>query len=82
MPTGFQLPVIFIHCYNVPRRVEKYCHIHVSVCLFVGLSVCLLACLNKCSAVAEMGNCLATIDMGQKLGRGGLPPFGGSWVPI
>jgi len=29
---------------------------------------------NKCSAVAEMGNRLATIDMGQKLG--GCVPFG------
>jgi len=23
---------------------------------------------NKCSAIAEMGDCLATIDMGRKLG--------------
>ena len=35
---------------------------------------------NNCSAVAEMGNCLATTDMGQKLG-GGCVPFGGSWIP-
>ena len=30
---------------------------------------------NKCSAVAEMGDRLATIDIGQKLGE--LCPFGG-----
>jgi len=31
---------------------------------------------NKCSAVAEMGDCLATIDMGQKSwGRGAVLPF-------
>ena len=37
--------------------------------------------VNKCSALAEMGDHLATIDMGQKLG--GCAPFGrGSWVPM
>jgi len=36
---------------------------------------------NKCSAVAEMGDRLATTDMGRKLG-GGLFPFWGIWVPI
>jgi len=30
---------------------------------------------DMCSAVAEMGDCLATIDMGQKLG--GMCPFWG-----
>jgi len=37
---------------------------------------------NKCSAVAEMGDPFATIDMGRKFG-GAVPPlFGGvSWVP-
>ena len=30
---------------------------------------------NKCSAIAEMGNHLATIDMGRKLGA--VPLFGG-----
>jgi len=30
---------------------------------------------NKCSAVAEMGDCFATIDMGRKLG---LCPFRGN----
>jgi len=33
----------------------------------------------KSSAVAEMGDRLATIDMGRKLGA---VPFGGSLVPI
>jgi len=30
---------------------------------------------DKCSAVAEMGDRLATIDMGRKLGGAALPPF-------
>jgi len=34
------------------------------------------------SAVAQIGNNLATIDMGQKLGGGAVPLLGGSWVPI
>jgi len=39
---------------------------------------------NKSSAVDEMGDNLATIDMGQKAGGGGCcaPFHGGSWVPI
>jgi len=37
-------------------------------------------CHNKCSAVAEMGDRLATRDMGQK--EQVLCPFGWSWVPI
>jgi len=36
---------------------------------------------NKCSAVAEMGNRLATVDMGQKEGAA-VPLSGGSWVSI
>jgi len=36
---------------------------------------------NTSSAVAQMGDCLATIDMGRKLGAVS-PFFGGSWVPI
>jgi len=34
---------------------------------------------NKCSAVAEMGDRLATIDIGRKLGR--FCPFGGELGP-
>jgi len=34
---------------------------------------------NKTSAVAEMGNHLATIDMGWKLGA--VPLLGRSWAP-
>jgi len=40
---------------------------------------------NKSSAVAEMGDRLATIDMGRKVGGGCCGPFleeRGSWVPI
>ena len=33
---------------------------------------------NKCSAVAEMCDHWATIDMGRKLGA---VPFWGSWIP-
>jgi len=35
---------------------------------------------NKCSAVAEMGDRLATIDMGRKWGA--VPLLGGGWVPM
>jgi len=35
---------------------------------------------NKSSAVAEMGNRLATTDMGRKLGEG-CAPFGGKLGP-
>jgi len=39
--------------------------------------------LNKSSAVVEMGDRLATIDMGRKVGGGLLSPFPwGDWVPI
>jgi len=34
----------------------------------------------KCSAIAEMGDRLATIDMGRKLGA--VPLLMGSWVSI
>jgi len=37
---------------------------------------------NKCSAVAEMGDRLATIDMGLKLGSSARLSGEGSWVPI
>jgi len=37
---------------------------------------------DKCSAVAEMGDRMATTDMGRKLRGGGCAHFGGSWVPI
>jgi len=37
--------------------------------------------LNKSSAVAEMGDRLATIDIAEKLG-GAAVPWGTSWVPI
>ena len=42
--------------------------------MYVCLSACALAYLNKCSAVAEMGDCLATVGMGRKLGA--LPLMG------
>jgi len=38
--------------------------------------------MYKSSAVAEMGDRLATIDMGRKVGGGALPLSMGSWVPI
>jgi len=38
---------------------------------------------DKCSAVAEMGDRLATVDMGRKEGGCRAAFFaGGSWVPI
>jgi len=45
----------------------------IAAAIFV-VEVALLALLNKSSAVAEMGDRLATIDMGQKVG-GLLCPF-------
>ena len=39
------------------------------------------AVTNKCSAVAEMRDRLATIDMDRKFG-GAVPLWEGSWVPI
>ena len=41
---------------------------------------CHLRWLNKCSAVAEMGDRLATIDMGRKL-KGAVPLLGGDLAP-
>jgi len=38
--------------------------------------------INKSSAVAEMDNRLATIDMGRKVRVGFCDPFGVSRVPI
>jgi len=37
---------------------------------------------NKSSAVAEMGERFATIDMGLKVGGAAAPLSTGSWVPI
>jgi len=37
---------------------------------------------DKCSAVAEMGDRLVTIDMGRELGVVPLFGGGGNWVPI
>ena len=39
---------------------------------------------NRCSAVAQMGDCLATIDTGRKLGvcPFWVGPFWGSWIPM
>jgi len=38
--------------------------------------------LNKSSAVAEIGDQLATIDMSHKVGRGCCGGLGPHWVPI
>jgi len=50
----------------------------VSACLSY---VYLLAYLNKSSAVTEMGDRLATMDMGRKVGADVLP-FGGAAPPL
>jgi len=52
------------------------------VCMTVGLYVCPLACLNKSSAVAEMGDRLATIETGRKVGGCCASFRRGTWVPI
>jgi len=61
-----------------PVRGATYCDERVCS-LSVRLCVCPLAFLNKCSAVAEMGDRLATTDMGRKLGGGLCPIFSGEW---
>ena len=39
--------------------------------------------IHKSLAVAEMGDRLATVDMGRKVGRAAVPlSVGGSWIPI
>jgi len=62
--------------YFEPDRGSKYCDERMSVCLFL----CPLAYLNKCSAAAETGDRLATIDMCRKVG-GLLCPFRGEQGP-
>jgi len=67
---------------RIAQLAERDANI-VYVCLSdrVGPSVrhALMLCF-KSSAVAEMGDRLATIDVGRKLGA--VPLFRGSWVPI
>ena len=64
----------YIDDYLAPLWVQRIA-MSVSVCPFVSP----LAYLNKWSAVAEMGDWLATIDMVRKLGA--VLFFLGSWVP-
>ena len=49
--------------YRVTRIITRYVHHILSTFNIV-------SCSHKCSAVAEMGDCLAAIDMGRKLGAG------------
>jgi len=54
---------------------------HRKASLNIHILLTMAAIINKCSAVAEMGDRLATIDIGLKLG--GCAPLGRrSWVPI
>ena len=46
----------------------------------ISVPVCLLVCLNKSSAVAEMGDHLATVDMARKVGAS-VPLSGGELGP-
>ena len=59
----------------------KGCKLLRSACLCVCLSVCSLTYLNKSSAVAEMGDRLATRDMSQKVGLGCCAHFPGELGP-
>ena len=52
--------------YFASGRSAKYCDER--VCMSVCLSVYSLAYVNKCSALPEVGDRLATIDMGLKIG--------------
>ena len=51
------------------------------MCYLSSVFFCFVAVFNKCSAVAEVGDCLATIDMGRKEGAA-VPLLEGRWVPI
>ena len=67
-------PPLFAFAFKVFARIENE---------QATASYASLLLLYKCSAVAEMGDRLVTIDMGRKLGAGAVPPFlEGSWVPI
>jgi len=61
---------------NVPKTTKAY-----KYSLIQQSQMCIT--VSKCSAVAEMGDHLAIIDMGQRV-RGCCAPFLGrrSWVPI
>jgi len=72
----YQKLLKLVHFYLAPVG-ESSIAMRVSVCLHVSP----LAYLNKCLAVAEMGNRLATIDISRRAGC--CAPFGGgSWVTI
>ena len=58
-------------CYFAPGRDAKHCD-QCLLCLSVCLHVCPLVYINKSSAVAEMGDCLATIGMDRKWGGAAL----------
>ena len=45
------------------------------------ITIIITVAYNKCSALAEMGDRLATIDMGRKVGVL-CPFFRRSWIPI
>jgi len=62
-----------------PARVD--CGLSYTTCQATIALRAIVACsTDKSSAVAEMGDPLAAIDMGQKMGD--VPLLGGSWVPI
>jgi len=74
----FLPPVIFIT--SRPLAVRS-----IAMSLSLRLSVCPLPHFNKTTAVAEIGDRLATVDMGRKVGAAVPLSFfwgGGSWVPI
>jgi len=76
-----------VYMYDVVVKSSRsLSHLLMSTCL--NLVVHFVLCSfpfhrNKCSAVAEMGDHLATIDMGRKVGTAvPLSGWRGSWVPI
>jgi len=60
-------------CLLFIASTRQGCKVLQSACLYVCLWVCLSA--RKSSAAVEMGDRLATIDMGRKSGEGLLCPF-------
>ena len=60
-------------------------YVHINPCKIYILTLKIQRMLieYKSLAVAEMSDCLATVDMGRKVGEGSCcAPFRGGWVPV
>jgi len=63
------------------KQFLKHSPSDVSVILFTEEKIFPVTTPNKCSAVADMGDRFATIDMGRKVGQGAVPLFRGAGSP-